>query len=376
MASKMQISGTSTGNYVKLDNAILDVWSQEIRFSAQPVLKFASFATVKTDLQATPGQKIKFLRYNPLAGPSPIAETENIETETMSTAYREIGTVEHAKAVSIREFLLRTAMMDVIADYSKALGLHYATAQDVNFRDALLQGGVPDLGSSEQLPLSTVILPFYDSGSGVYAQRANHAAVTATDYFCLAQIRYAVELLATAKVPKIGGDAYICLVHPRQASKIRGESGWISIAQYADPSRIFNGEIGRIEDVRFIETTQIEVIKAAEGSTPNLYSQLWTDGAATYFDRAQTVPRQYTEAASKTSVPASYCGKATNFFPSVPIYQAIILGDGSLAMAAGLPVEMRDNGVEDFGRTRSLGYYSIYGTGVIEETHGIVIESA
>lgn len=58
------------------------------------------------------------------------------------------------------------------------------------------------------------------------------------------------------------------------------------------------------------------------------------------------------------------------------VYQAVIFGDQYYGVATSLPVELRDNGVEDFGRKRSLAWYSIWGTGLLHNDYGVVIETA
>ena len=60
----------------------------------------------------------------------------------------------------------------------------------------------------------------------------------------------------------------------------------------------------------------------------------------------------------------------------VPVYQAVIFGDQYYGIAWSLPVELRDNGVEDFGRKRSLAWYAIWGTGLLHNEYGVVIETA
>jgi N4-gp56 family major capsid protein len=382
MANRYNIAGTDTGVFDQLDNVVLDVWSQEIRFTAQPLLRFEALAKNKTDLQATPGSKIKFLRYNALTGPSPIAETASIETETLATSYREMGTIEHAKALGFRELVLRQAMVDVLADASTALGQHYAVNRDMNIRDAVYWGGVPDLSAlyygSEAATQPSIAGTKTIYGDGSLATRS---AITtgATGLFCMKGIRAGVEYLATNKVPKFGGDAYICVVHPHQGIAIRQETGWISAVQYADPTRIFNGEIGRIEDVRFIETTQVQIWKGkTEVGGNHNEAEIWTDNACEYFDRdtTSTNKKRISDGSADATIPDWLEGLAATTLPGVDVYRAVLLGEGAIGVADVLPVEMRDNGIQDFGRTRSLGYYAIYGTGVIEETFGCVIETA
>ena len=60
----------------------------------------------------------------------------------------------------------------------------------------------------------------------------------------------------------------------------------------------------------------------------------------------------------------------------VDVYQAVIFGLDYYGLATSLPVQLRDNGVEDFDREHSLGWYSIFGAGILNDEHGVVIETA
>ena len=58
------------------------------------------------------------------------------------------------------------------------------------------------------------------------------------------------------------------------------------------------------------------------------------------------------------------------------VFQACIFGDAYYGIAWSLPVELRTNGVEDFGRVRSIAWYAIWGTGLLHNDYGVVIETA
>ena len=326
MPSQVNIAGTTAGDFVKLDNEILDVYSNEILFQAQPVMRFESVAKVQTELLTTPGSTIKFLRYASLTGKSDIAETDEVETAAMSTSLVSISVGEHVKAVQVTELLLRQACDTVLDRAATLLGMHYAKDRDRLIRDTLL-------GTSNIL---------YSQKAGA---AANRAALAAGSTFDVNLIRDAVELLATNKAPKFNGDAYVCFVHPHQARYLRADSAWINVQNYAQPENMLNGEIGRIEDVRFIETTMTTLIKKTT-------QDIWADGADT---------------GDNTSVAAH---------ATVDVYQAVIVGDYAVGIAEGLPVEMRDNGVQDFGRKHSLAYYGIWGAGRIENGHSCVLETS
>jgi N4-gp56 family major capsid protein len=135
----------------------------------------------------------------------------------------------------------------------------------------------------------------------------------------------------------------ICFLHPHQAKALRKDSAWINASNYGAPDQIFLGEIGRIEDVRFIETTQCRKILHTDGS-------IYTDNEDTGVD--------------------------TTYSTTADVYSAIIVGDHTMGLAISLEAELRDNGVQDAGRRHSIAYYGIWGTGLIESAHGLVLESA
>jgi N4-gp56 family major capsid protein len=137
----------------------------------------------------------------------------------------------------------------------------------------------------------------------------------------------------------------VAFVHPRQAKFLRKSDDWINVNHYASPENILAGEIGQIEGIRFVETTMVPYVKQNT-------QQIWADGVNT--------------------------GKTTTVAANTvtDVYRAVVVGDYAVGLAETLPVELRDNGVEDFGRTRKLAYYGIWGAGVIEPGHAVVLETA
>ncbi len=323
MANKINIAGATSGDAIQLANVILEVYSQEILFAAQPTLRFMSVVTKRTELGVMPGKTINFLRYAALGGDSTIEETQVIETDTLTTSVIQISVKEHAKAISQSEFLIRTALTDTLQDAAVALGMHYAVGVDSMIRDVLLTGA-----------------------NVLYANdKVNRAALTAADTFNIDLVRAVVELLAVNKAPKFDADGYICFIHPHQSRFIRRDPAWVQVQLYSTPESIKAGEIGRIEDVRFVETTQIPYVKINT-------QEIWADNKYTGTNTLQAA------------------NTVTN------VYRAIVCGDYCVGLAEALPVEMRDDGVHDFGRTRKLAYYGIWGAGLIESGFSCILETA
>jgi hypothetical protein len=60
----------------------------------------------------------------------------------------------------------------------------------------------------------------------------------------------------------------------------------------------------------------------------------------------------------------------------IDVFKAIIMGEDYFGYAVGLPVELRDGGVVDFGREHSLAWYAIWGSGILHPERAVVVETA
>jgi N4-gp56 family major capsid protein len=168
----------------------------------------------------------------------------------------------------------------------------------------------------------------------IYANgAANAGALTEdVDVFNTKTIKDAVEALNVNNAPKIAGQYYICIAHPHQLRQIRDDSNWINAHQYVNVDNIYEGEVGMYEGVRFVETTQMVENSAAVSTT--------------------------------------------KYGNAIKTWEAVIFGENSFAWAEALPVEMRDNGVTDYGRVHGIAWYAIWGFGLIDENYIFKILSA
>ena len=61
---------------------------------------------------------------------------------------------------------------------------------------------------------------------------------------------------------------------------------------------------------------------------------------------------------------------------AIDVYMGHVFGDKHLGFASALPVELRTDGIQDFGRFHALAWYALYGAGTIHPEYGVVIETA
>lgn len=299
--------------------AIRLVYSREIEFKALPVMRFAQFASTKTELGVEPGLTISMLTYDNLKMGGQLEEAKNMTSQAISGSMKQITVFEHGNAVSHSELMIRASFVDVMATTTALLGRDYAMVMDCELRDTALSGTNIVYGG----------------------RKASRADLTDADKLTVATIKDALEVLSTNNAPKRDGMYWICFVHPHQSRDLRDDKAWINASNYGAPEQMFNGEIGRIDDTRFIETT------------------LMCNGAAATDNPAFKKELKKGEEGNKTNV-----------------YQAVVFGDAYYGIAWALPVELRDNGIEDYGRKRSLAWYAIWGTGLLHDEYGVVIETA
>ena len=65
--------------------------------------------------------------------------------------------------------------------------------------------------------------------------------------------------------PKFDGK-YICIIHPSVAFDLRQDEAWLAAHQYAAATELFNGEIGELHGVRFVETTEAKIFEEGAGN--------------------------------------------------------------------------------------------------------------
>lgn len=323
-----------------LSPAIQTIWSKEILFQAMPVLRFEQFAVKKTELGVMPGLTINFMRYNNLSidenNGAELTEGTRMEPVALSASQIQITVKEQGKAVSVTELLLNASFDDVMASASRLLGRHMAQSMDIQARNTLYAPGVPFGGGAAVAP-SVVFGRTAKSTRGSLApyEYASAGNSGAPGYLSPATIKDAVEILAGQNIPRLG-DTYVCFVNPAQARSLRDWPEFIEVTKYAAPGNFMLGEIGRLYDVVFIETTQVKSGLGEVDSNPATGLQ---------------------DAVLANS------------------YTAMMIGDNAFGQAIALPVELRDGGVIDFGREHGLSWYAIWGFGVITHESRVLINT-
>ena len=357
-----QLAGAPTaysGSNSSLNQAIQTIWSKEILFQAMPILRFEQFAVKKTELGVAPGLRVNFLRYKNFGiDPTPLTEGVRMTTNALTAEQIAITVAEHGYAVAVSELLLNASFDDVMASASRLLGRHMAQYLDVQARNTLSAATSAVFGYDRSSLQG--VNDWYNEGT------AGEKISDLTGAFKLSTgaVKDAALTLAGKNIPRLG-ETYVQFVHPKQSRDIRSNPEFIEVTKYAAPGNFMLGEIGRLYDVVFIETTQVKSYSAAEvlNQTANVGAPA---SAITVPVKANTAPGSGGNPEGSTS-PYPAGGADSTVGAGATVYESIMIGDNAFGHAISLPVELRDGGVLDFGREHALAWYAIWGLGVITD---------
>ncbi len=323
--------------------------------NAEPALVHDRFAQ-KHNIPAGNGKTVQFRKYDPLPKiTNPIAEGVTPTGQTINMGIVNATVAQYGGYVELTDLLLMTAIDNNLCMATKLLGSQAGRTLDTISREVLVGGtnvqyGEGKVSSREQ------IVGGKESGNC---------------YLTVDAIRKAVRFLKNQNAEKIDG-AYVAIIHPDCAYDLMSDPAWKYPHQYADPSAIFEGEIGKIEGVRFIESTEAKVFHAddladgarnltvsaavSSGSTVSFSSEgavendalvgraVLIDGKKYYVSANTASSMTLATDSTKATAASISCAKDTVIYPGeagaegVDVYATLLFGEnayGTTALANG-----------------------------------------
>lgn len=139
--------------------------------------------------------------------------------------------------------------------------------------DPVIIGATEEMGAAEGETYDTLTRNILIAGTAVlYAPKVSggsetpvisRKALDKTAILSSKVVDKAATILKKNKAPKIDGD-YVAVIHPSQAFDLREEKGWLDAHIYSDVTPLYNGEIGKLHGVRFIESNEVKVHRGAD----------------------------------------------------------------------------------------------------------------
>ena len=186
-------------------------------------------------------------------------------------------TIEFRKFAPLAKAL--TPITEGVTPDGKSLEVSTITAEVAQYGDYITQSDVLELTSLDNtileatkllgrqagLTLDTVVRDVLHSGTNVtYCSKADGTAVTTreglddTCQLTVKMVQKVVAKLRAQNAPTIGGK-YVAIIHPYVAYDLMRDPEWIDAHKYANPTNLYEGEIGEIAGVRFVQTTEAKI---------------------------------------------------------------------------------------------------------------------
>ena len=226
-------SGLSVENKTFYDKTLL--------VEAQPLLVHDQFAQ-KRPIPKNGGKKIEFRKFASL----PKALTPLTEGVTPDGKSLEV-TSKEAEVAQYGDYVVYSDMLDLTAI------------------DPVVTEAVKVIGNQAGLTLDTITREVLQSGTNVfYCPKEDGTEVTsrdALDETCkltAKQVKKIAAFLKKVNAPKIDG-SYVAIIHPFVAYDLQNDPEWIDAHKYTTSENIYEGELGKIGGVRFVESSEAKV---------------------------------------------------------------------------------------------------------------------
>ena len=223
----------------------------------EPNLVHDRFAQ-KRPIPENNGKRIEFRKYSPLPKLTVALEegkTPDGQSLTMSILAADVK--QYGGFVELSDLLLMTAIDNNLVQATKLLGGQAGRTLDTITREVL------NAGTNVQ----------YAEGQVASRAALKGGAESGNHYLTVNAIRMAVRTLKRMNAPKINGD-YVAIIHPDCTYDLMSDPNWKYPHQYVDTKEIYEGEIGKIEGVRFVETSEAKIFEKAGATSRDVYSTL------------------------------------------------------------------------------------------------------
>lgn len=208
----------------------------------------------KRPIPANGGKTIEFRKFSSLPkATNPITEGVTPDGKSLTVTTITATVAQYGDYITQSDVLELTSLDNTILEATKLLGKQAGLTLDTIVREKIHTGLNANFCSKAD-------------GSAVTAR----SGLDATCQLTVKEIQKAVAKLRANNAPTIGGK-YVAIVHPYVAYDLMRDPEWIDAHKYANPTNLYEGEIGEVAGVRFVQTTEAKIYS---GTTLGVFSTL------------------------------------------------------------------------------------------------------
>ena len=280
--------------------------SSKIRMAAIAEAKFMQFTAPAEGYGKKKGESVTITRVSNVTVPTTdvLDELNRIPEDTLSLSTQAITVAERGRSIPYTKLSTDLAHFDLGSAIQKKLKDQLKLSMDKAAATAFKAGKIL------AIPTGIAETTFETDGA------VSNAAASNLNMYHVESVRD--YMYDTLNIAPYSSDDYVCVLRTQAKRGLMRDPDWKDWKKYTDPSAKYNGEIGRIENIRFVETNHSSALASGLGT-------------------------------------GAVLGEAV-FFGEDPVVMAVAEDPHLIA---------EENVGSDFGRAKSVAWYGIYGFGQI-----------
>ena len=212
---------------------------------AQANLVHGQFAQKKPIPQGS-GKTIEFRKFASLPkATTPLTEGVTPDGKSLTVTAITATVNQYGDYITMSDVLELTTIDNVIVEATKLLGRQAGLTLDTVVRNVMHSG------------TNVTYCPKIGSG-GTETEVTSRANLDNTCQLTVKVVQQVVAKLRAQNAPTIDGK-YVAIIHPYVAYDLMRDPEWIDAHKYAKPENLYEGEIGEVAGVRFVQTTEAKI---------------------------------------------------------------------------------------------------------------------
>lgn len=259
----MAVGNTTT---TEVASGVNNFYDRTMLKAARPLLVHLKWGQVK-DLPRNNSLVIKFRRYSLLAA-NTTALSEGVTPSGVQLATTDVSSTvaQYGDYVSLSDVLTFSTLDPVLTETADLLGQQAGNSLDQICRDVLVAGTTVQYASSASsngTVTASMKLNRQEIREAVRTLQGNDARpitrmVNATDGFNTSPI----------------GACYIGIITENTLYDLKNETGFVPVEEYSSQKDVMEGEVGKMDNVRFIMTTNAKISSSAGAGSIDVHQTL------------------------------------------------------------------------------------------------------
>ncbi|MGM9553142.1 MAG: N4-gp56 family major capsid protein [Faecousia sp.] len=192
------------------------------------------------------GKTIEFRKFSPLAkATTPLTEGVTPSGNSLTVTNITATVQQYGDFIVQSDVLELTALDNTILEATKLLGRQAGATLDTVVRNVLQAG------------TNVTYCPKL-AADGTETAVTSRAGLDASAQLTVDVVNQVVAKLRAQNAPTINGK-YVAIIHPYVAYDLMRDPAWIDAHKYAQPENLYEGELGEIGGVRFVQSTEAKV---------------------------------------------------------------------------------------------------------------------